>query len=175
MPKAPRRVKRPARKIPKARAPRIYRPPIRKRLGPIARRQTIQTDAPGIKPGWIQATQPEWNVYWWLTIRKKFIPDYDFSFQSSLGGGRLEYGGLVVDFLLPDIMGGLVLNPIGEHWHLETSEQRAKLVDDQRRLQSDYGYTVVYIREDDIITPGRLDYVMEQALVGITLFNINGS
>ena len=47
----------------------------------------------------LKGTLPERIVYKWLNDHY-FTPDVDFDFQSSMQGGRLQLGGMVVDFIL---------------------------------------------------------------------------
>lgn len=129
--------------------------------------KVVQTDAPpDVPPPDITATLPEWRVYWWLSKEK-----IQFDFQSSLMGGRLDKGGLVIDFLLPDrFPPGLVLNVQGFFWHRYTTNDRMADILTKVRLQ-EQGYTVVYMAEEDILD--RLDTVMKAALTGRQLYPDN--
>lgn len=49
----------------------------------------------------LNGTLPERILYKYLTDYMRFVSGVDFTFQSSLEGGRLELGGIVVDFLFP--------------------------------------------------------------------------
>lgn len=57
-------------------------------------------------------TYPEAITYYLLEKRK-----IEFSFQSSLDGGRAELGGLVADFLLDNGGAGLAIQVHGNYWH----------------------------------------------------------
>jgi hypothetical protein len=163
--------KKPARKIPTLVKTRIRRPPLTVR-GPRAFvKRAEQTDAPGLPPAGLVATLPEWHVYWWLEKRRRLIAGLEFDFQSSLFGGRMDKGGLVVDFLLPFHFGppGLVLNVQGYNWHYASAALRADALADKIRLVSQ-GHAVVYLLEDDLLDPGRLDRTMSMALQGTQLF-----
>src|SRR3990167_2754607 len=50
----------------------------------------------------VRGTLPERIFYLALIRVLHFMPDADFDFQSSLQGGRLEFGGIVADFLFPE-------------------------------------------------------------------------
>lgn len=79
-------------------------------------------------PGyWGQRSELEYVVFWVLTkVLKKYpiqAPDgypgpwgEDFSYQAPFEGGRVQYGGIVVDFVMLD-GSEIALNPLGFHWH----------------------------------------------------------
>jgi hypothetical protein len=157
----------PGRKVPQIVRPRRPGGPLTTR-GPLGRGKKIeQTDGPGDMAPNLGAliTLPEWYVYWYLQYRKRMIPNLDFTFQSSLEGGRMELGGLVLDFELPGRIGskGLVINVQGEVWHRHTTAQRGKDLNDKIRLTG-MGYHVVYCNEDDILRS--VGWVVDLALVG---------
>lgn len=62
------------------------------------------------------ATLPEVIVYGWLVVHK-LRDEVDFSFQSSQLGGRLQFGGMVVDFLITDRLPNIAIRIQGAHWH----------------------------------------------------------
>ena len=114
-------------------------------------------------PEWLLATKPEWYCYWALTRLGK-IPDVDFSFQSSLIGGRLELGGVVVDFLIYDPP-DLGINIQGLHWHYGFGGDR-KAHDAMARIQIEgRGIKLVYIDEDMVLRAPL--YYVQEALKGI--------
>ncbi len=78
-------------------------------------------------------------VYKWLTVNK-FSPHSDFSFQSSQQGGRLEIGGMVVDFLFPYMKIALNVQGPGH-------EERLRHRKDQEQVQmlADMGYTSIEV------------------------------
>lgn len=45
-------------------------------------------------------TYPEYLVYWWLTVKQRYVEYADFWYQASFGGGRTIKGGLIADYLL---------------------------------------------------------------------------
>jgi very-short-patch-repair endonuclease len=152
-------IKRPGRKIPQLVRPRDKnRKPLTVRGPKPFIKRPEQTDAPGIKPGNFTITQPEWCVYWWLQKRHR-----QFTFQSSLLGGRQVLGGLVTDFIVHDATAppGLVINVQGFAWHRHTTVQRQADVTTKVRLEA-LGFAVVYVLEDEVINA--LDYVMDLAV-----------
>lgn len=58
-------------------------------------------EARAVPHDYIKGTLPERIVYYYLTNYLKFHAGIDFDFQSSMEGGRMQLGGLVVDFLFP--------------------------------------------------------------------------
>lgn len=49
----------------------------------------------------VRGTLPERIMYRALITVMRFQPDADFTFQSSMQGGRMELGGIVADFVFP--------------------------------------------------------------------------
>lgn len=92
-----------------------------------------------------RGTLPERIILKWLKEVARQVEGADFSFQSSLLGGRLELGGIVADFLFP--IRKIVLNPAGP-----THDQflRMRKDDEQTSLLEALGYTQ-YIIDDDLV------------------------
>lgn len=88
----------------------------------------------------VYGSLPERIVYKRLTEVRVY-----FTFQSSLQGGRMELGGIVADFILPDHMFIIqVQGPTHQGpWRLRKDEE-------QRLALEDMGYTVFYV-EDTVI------------------------
>ena len=105
-------------------------------------------------------TEPERLCYNAL-IQLGKIPGTDFSFQTSLMGGRLERGGLIVDFTFtnpPD----LAISVLGVYFHYRLgggTESRDLMT---RELLAGQGIVLVFIDENDLIDDAR--YYVEQAL-----------
>ena len=79
---------------------------------------------------------PERIVYKYLVSRLRMVPDADFDFHSSLHGGRIELGGLDVDFLFEHIY--IALEVDGPS-HLKYIRQQK---DEEKRMAlADMGYT----------------------------------
>jgi very-short-patch-repair endonuclease len=68
-----------------------------------------------------------------------------FDFQSSLDGGRMELGGIVADFILPDYM--FILNPVGPT-HKDAYQHQKDI--EQAQILEAMGYTVFFIEENVI-------------------------
>lgn len=137
--------------------PRRHRPITT--AGPLALRKHVDSLGPP-PPNWT-GTAPEWIVYVTLLgLGKK--PNVDFSYQSSVAGGRAELGGLVADFMIFDPP--TVINVQGVHWHYGLGPSiiaRDKL---QRSMLESLGYTVVLL-DADTLTINPKFYVSE-ALAG---------
>ncbi len=87
----------------------------------------------------ILGTLPERILYKELMLMR-FVPDVDFTFQSSLQGGRLEFGGIVVDFEFPFLK--VIIQVQGP-----THDQYMRVMKDKEQdetLQA-MGYTVWYL------------------------------
>lgn len=87
-------------------------------------------------------------------------PGVDFSFQSSQFGGRVDKGGLVVDFLFTDIPLAIGVNGIYFHYELG-SEPRAR---DRYAVVAlaAQGITLIFIDEDDALQDA--DFFVREAL-----------
>ena len=97
-------------------------------------------------PGW-RGSKPEWAIYWALEKlgRKEGV---DFFWQSPFAGGRLNRGGAIIDFVLPDLNLGIRVQ--GIYWHYERMNTQAL---DQIQLVAieGSGMIVVDIDEDDAL------------------------
>jgi hypothetical protein len=83
-----------------------------------------------------------------------FIPGIDFTFQTSILGGRAELGGLVADFVFPVPM--IIVNP-SSVWHT-MSLANIRRDDDQTAILASMGYLVIYLDPNIIHDPVALDY-----------------
>ena len=76
-------------------------------------------------------------------------PDLDFFYQSPFAGGRMQKGGLVIDFIFvnpPD----LAINVQGEYYHYEMgADIRARDLIARSMLAGD-GITLIFIDESDV-------------------------
>ena len=114
------------------------------------------TEAP---PGWA-GSLPEYIAY---TTFQAFglEPGQDFVYQSPLMGGRIEKGGLVLDFLFsnpPD----LAVNIQGVYYHYEFGVETRGRDIMARQAAVGTGLTLIFIDEDDILTDAR--YYCREAL-----------
>jgi hypothetical protein len=106
----------------------------------------------------VKGTKPERIVFKWLSDHY-YISGVDFDFQSSLSGGRLELGGIVVDFIFPILKMALqVQGP--------THDQYARMRKDneQRLMLEAMGYHVFFIEMDIIYNEPRFDEYMRRLL-----------
>lgn len=94
-------------------------------------------EARAVSKNYIRGTLPERIMYKYLTEKMHFISGVDFDFQSSLSGGRLELGGLVVDFLFE--MMRLILQVDGPT-HIKHRQMRKD--EEQEDILASMGYTV---------------------------------
>jgi len=143
-------------RIERIRIPQSEKRPIRIRSGDILRESLIREDpkwfvthrrgvyrptvgmdpmeARAVKETSVRGYLHERVVYRWLTVAG-FQPGVDFDFQSSQEGGRLELGGMVVDFLFHwEKIALSVLGPTHEA-HL-----RKKKDEEQESILRDMGY-----------------------------------
>jgi very-short-patch-repair endonuclease len=102
----------------------------------------------------VAGTLPERIVYAWLSEHR--IP---FDFQSSLQGGRLEFGGIVADFILPDHR--YVLNPAGP---THDTFLRQRKDEEQSMVLAEFGYRVFFIDDDVCYNESRFEETMRAIL-----------
>jgi hypothetical protein len=95
------------------------------------------------------ATAPELAVYEQL-IKEGLEPELDFIFQSAIFGGRVQRGGLVLDFLFSNPP-GLAISVVGRYFHyvLGGIDQRARDLSSREQLLGQ-GITLIFIEDDDI-------------------------
>jgi len=109
-------------------------------------RRGLQRPVIGLDPLEVRAV-PRWQivgflreriVWRWLVEKGHLVPDIDFEFQSSMLGGRMEFGGIVVDFIFRNKKIALqVQGPT----HKETL--RIAKDEEQRLILAQWGYRVV--------------------------------
>ena len=88
-------------------------------------------------------------------------PGEDFSYQSPLLGGRMDKGGLVLDFIFPDRL--LAINIQGVYFHYEFKGLETKARDTMARSAiAGEGMTLVFIDDDDLMRDPR--YYCQEAL-----------
>jgi len=108
-----------------------------------------------------------------MTSLEKLVADWLdkrgilYDLQSSLLGGRAEFGGAVVDFIL--IESAIILRIMGEYWHAGTIQEAKDR--EQRTMLENIGYRVVDLQEEDLNT--NLDAVMEKAIMGDEMSEID--
>lgn len=102
----------------------------------------------------VAGTLPERIIYAWLSARR--IP---FDFQTSLQGGRLEFGGIVADFILPDHM--YVLNPAGP---THDTFLRTRKDEEQAMILAEFGYRVFLIDDSVVYDEYRFEETMRAIL-----------
>ena len=111
-------------------------------------------------PGW-PGSLPEFLVFNSLTTTFNLQQGVEFTYQSPLLGGRLEKGGVVLDFVFnepPD----LAINVQGEYYHYgkgSTVSQNDVMV---RQQMAGQGIFLIFIDENDIYED--VDYYVRQAL-----------
>lgn len=92
-----------------------------------------------------EGSKPEYYVYLAL-IQLGY--GGDFTYQSALAGGRLEYGGAILDFVIPALR--LAINVQSTHWHYADPDARRRdaMV---RAVAAGQGLRLVYIDEEDVL------------------------
>ena len=90
-----------------------------------------------------------------------FQPGVDFSYQSALMGGRLDKGGVVLDFVFTDPP-DLAINVQGEYYHYglgATYIQNDIII---RQQMAGQGINLIFIDENDVLED--VDYYVREAL-----------
>lgn len=93
----------------------------------------------------VPGTLPERIMYMALIRVLHMTPDIDFDFQSSQQGGRLEFGGIVADFVIFESK--TIINPLGP---THTQFLRSKKDEEQKGILEEMGYRVLIIWEDQV-------------------------
>lgn len=93
----------------------------------------------------VRGTLPERIVYKYLVAILRMTDGIEFTFQSSLEGGRIELGGMVVDFLFPQYKYILQVQGPTHNTFLRKAKDQ-----EQASILEAYGYKV-YELVDDII------------------------
>lgn len=85
----------------------------------------------------------------------------DFTFQSAFMGGRLDKGGVIIDFLFSDPP-DLAINVQGEYWHYGFGpEVKARDIMAREQLAG-LGITLIFIDENHILESA--DFYVREAL-----------
>lgn len=126
---------------------RTFRPPV-----------LVPQPPPGFTGSW-----PEYVCFREL-VNQGLRPDLDFTFQSSQLGGRLELGGLVIDFLFYNPPGlGVEVNSVYYHYVQDGGINKD---DDiiKRQQMAGLNYRLIFIDDDHLLRdPG---YYVSEALAG---------
>ena len=100
-----------------------------------------------VPPSW-PGSLPEYIAY--ITVEKLGkVPGEDFSYQSSRMGGRLDKGGVVLDFVFtnpPD----LAVNVQGVYYHYETGVNTQARDIFARAQVEGAGVRLIFIDDDDL-------------------------
>jgi len=102
-------------------------------------------------------------VYRWLTVNN-LRPGSDFDYQSSREGGRLELGGMVVDFLFPFMK--IALNVLGPG---HEGALRNRKDQEQAQTLHDMGFTPVEVTVETIASQQVFDVFMRRIFLDRTL------
>ena len=121
---------------------------------------TTQAEQLGVPSDW-PGSVPEYLVYSSLISKQGKLEGIDFTYQSPLMGGRLDKGGVVIDFLFTDPP-DLAINVQGEYYHYglgATFMQNDIII---RAQMASEGITLIFIVESDILED--VDDYVRQAL-----------
>tara|TARA_X000001388_G_C2172113_1_gene100246 strand:+ start:160 stop:558 length:399 start_codon:yes stop_codon:yes gene_type:complete len=112
-----------------------------------------------VPQGWTGSV-PEWLTYESLQKAGK-IPGQDFTYQSPLLGGRIQKGGVVIDFDFsnpPD----LAINVQGVYFHYQFGVETSARDKMARAQLAGEGKQLIFIDEDDLYND--TDYYVLEAL-----------
>ena len=105
----------------------------------------LRTSLPVVTERWT-GSLPEWQFYASL-VELGYEPNEDFTYQSPLMGGRLDKGGLVIDFLFNNPP-NLAVNVQGVYYHYELgADTRARDIFARESLAGQ-GITLIFVDED---------------------------
>lgn len=105
-------------------------------------------------------SKPEFVVYVAL-IRLGYKEGRDFTYQSAIAGGRMDYGGAILDFVIPGL--AVAINVQSVHWHYAdpTARRRDAMV---MAMVVGMGLRLIYIDEVDALANPL--YYVKEALAG---------
>ena len=98
-----------------------------------------------VPEGWT-GSLPEWQFYASL-VELGYEPNEDFTYQSPLMGGRLDKGGLVIDFLFNNPP-NLAVNVQGVYYHYELGADTRSRDIFARESLAGQGITLIFVDED---------------------------
>lgn len=107
----------------------------------------MTTQVQQVPEGWL-GSLPEWLVFQELT-RRGLQEGLDFTYQSPLLGGRMERGGLIIDFLFSNPP-GLAIGVQGEYFHQQQGAQTIARDKMSRAQLAGQGITLIFIDAEDI-------------------------
>jgi hypothetical protein len=120
----------------------------------------LRPTLPPPPPGW-RGSPAEWWCYWALEQEGLHEPE-DFTYESARDGGRLFYGGLLLDFVLPHHR--LALNVQGDDLTYSDGIKRRR--DRALAFQvAQYGLALIWLDAADLARSPR--YYVQEALRGI--------
>ena len=120
---------------------------------------TTPAEKLGVPSDW-PGSVPEFLVYASL-IKQGKVEGVDFNYQSALMGGRLDKGGVVLDFIFSDPP-DLAINVQGEYYHYglgATYIQNDIII---RQQMAGQGINLIFIDENDVLED--VDYYVREAL-----------
>lgn len=112
-----------------------------------------QLEARAVSKDDVRGTLPERIIFRFLVEKMRLTDQIEFVFQSSLQGGRLQLGGIVVDFTFP--MWGFAIQVDGPT-HLDFRRMRKDT--EQEMVLEAMGYRVFRIAEDTVYD----EYALEE-------------
>ena len=113
-----------------------------------------------VLPATWEGSVPEYLTYQALQRAGK-RPGFDFTYQSPLLGGRMQKGGMIIDFEFfdpPD----LSINVQGVYYHYEFGVETSARDKIARAQLAGEGITLIFIDEDDLLNDA--DYYVTEAL-----------
>jgi hypothetical protein len=121
---------------------------------------TTKKEKLGVPAEW-SGSAPEYLVYNSLITTYKKREDIDFTYQSAFMGGRLDKGGVVLDFVFfdpPD----LAINVQGEYYHYGLGVTFIQNDIFVRQQMAGQGINLIFIDESDVLED--VDYYVREAL-----------
>lgn len=127
----------------------------------------------------VHGTLPE-RIFYRALTDAHLTPNADFTFQSSLAGGRIELGGMVADFLFE--RPPLVVRIQGQYWHGQFDRETGNLIhgdlhqgrrdDEQGQILNDMGYAVLDLWEEETYDPFILKAWMDRWIYPMLLGSV---
>jgi len=105
----------------------------------------------------LRGTLPERILYKYLTESMRMVDGVDFSFQSSMLGGRMQFGGMVADFVFPLLRIVIQVQGVTHRDFLQMRKDS-----EQKSILEDFGYDVYGIDDTTIYNAPMFEQIIKR-------------
>jgi len=105
-------------------------------------------------------SKPEFAIFWALN-QLGYIEGVDFTYQQAIAGGRMDYGGAILDFVFHLLSIAINVQSIRYHYERMETRQHDEII---RVMVEGFGLKLIYIDEEDALR--NPIYYAQEALAG---------